>query len=201
MKRFTPAYRSLNFFILIYFLFPGFYIYSQIKSSGELSGFRGIKWGSSTDKVKAAEKETYLQSFHGFGIDALSYNGSIAGLKARIDYSFKGNKLFEGTYTVNPEDEIKIDFNKLERYLTAEYGKPDFRAGRSINSDSVWISVNDYGKFSGPELFWKFDNGFIGLIASKFESDITITVLYSNDKSIEDYGSDRLISTDETGNF
>jgi hypothetical protein len=195
MKNFLSVFERLNLFILLNILFVDCNIFSQTIISRELKGFRGSDWGSSINKVKEAEKEDYLQSFHGFGIDALSYSGGIAGLNARIDYSFKDNKLFEGTYTINPEDDIKFGFNKLERYLIGEYGKPNFRAGKSINSDSIWINVNDYGKFSGPELFWKFDNGFVGLIASKFENDITITVLYSNDKSIEEYGSDRLIST------
>ena len=173
-----------------------FYTYSQTGILKDLTGFRGIDWGSSLEKVKTTEKESYLQSFHGFGIDALSYSGSIAGLTARIDYSFKNGKLFEGTYIIYPEDEIRDDFKKLENHLIAEYGKPNFRAGESIHSDSIWEKVTPYGKYKGPELFWKFNNGFIGLIASKFENDVTITVLYSNYKSIKDFENDRIISTD-----
>ncbi len=91
---------------------------------------------------------------------------------------------------------LKHILTNLIFFLIDEYGKPNFRSGLSIDSDSIWIKINDYGKFKGPELFWKFNNGFIGLIASKFEDDITISILYSNDKSIEEYGRDRLISTD-----
>jgi len=197
MKKFIPVFTKIYLFVFFNILFIDSNILSQTVISGELKGFRGYNWGISLDYVKSTETESYLQSFHGFGIDALSYKGEIAGLTARIDYSFKDRKLFEGTYTINPVNEIRDDFNKLKFFLTDEYGKPNFRAGQSINSDSIWIKINDYGKYKGPELFWKFSNGFIGLIAVKFEDDITITVLYSKGNSIEEYGQDRIISTDE----
>jgi hypothetical protein len=171
-------------------------VYCQTEERGALSRFRGAVWGSSIEDVKASEAAEYMQSFHGFGLDALSYKGHIAGLQARIDYSFKNGKLFEGAYSINTEEYFKDNFDKLKNFLTDNFGKPDFRAGRAIESDSVWIKVTDYGKFKGPELYWKFTDGFIALIASKFESEITLTVLYSKDKSIESYGKDRLISTD-----
>jgi hypothetical protein len=187
-----------NFIVLNLFVitFSYNFLFSQTEEKGELNGFRNAVWGSSFKEVKAAETEEYLQSFHGFGVDALSYKGNIAGLLARIDYSFKDGKLFEGTYSINPEQYFKIDFGKLKNYLTDKYGKPDFRAGPLVNSDSVWIKITDYGKFKGPELYWKFTNGFVGLIASKFEIEITLTILYSNNKSIENFSKDELISTD-----
>ena len=197
MKIFICTAKRIYLLVLLNILFIDCTIFSQTVISRELTGFRGSSWNSGIEKVKAKERESYLQSFHGFGIDAISYKGNIAGLTARIDYSFKEGKLFEGTYVINPEGEIRGDFKKLEKFLTAEYGKPNFRAGEMIDSDSIWIKINDFGKFKGPELFWKFTNGFIALVASKFEDDITITVLYSNDKSIREYGSDRLISTDD----
>ncbi len=197
MKSMLVVLKRLSFFIFLnIFLMNGF-LYSQIKIYNDLPGFRGVAWGSKIDKVKATETESYMQFFHGFGIDALSYKGYIAGLTARIDYSFKDGKLFEGTYSITPDEEFKIDFNKLKSFLINKYGKPDLRAGLSIESDSLWIQVTDYGKFRGPELYWKFKNGFIGLIASKFEEDVTLTVLYSSEKSIENYGKDRLISTED----
>ena len=197
MKYFIPVIKRICLFGLLNVLFINSDILSQTVITKELKGFRGYNWGISLDYVKSTETKSYLQSFHGFGIDALSYKGDIAGLTARIDYSFKDGKLFEGTYTINPEDEIKSSFNKLEKYLIDEFGKPNFRSGRLINSDSIWVKVNDYDKYKGPELFWKFSKGFIGLIASKFEDDITITVLYSKNNSIEEYGQDRIISTDD----
>ncbi len=188
-------YKILSNFLFFYILLNGF-LFSQQDISEELSGFRGTAWGSSMDKVKSVETAVYMQSFHGFGIDALSYKGNIAGLDARIDYSFKDGKLFEGTYSIYPGDSFKAEFNKLKKYLIDDYGRPIYRAGPSIDMDTVWIKVTDYGEFKGPELYWKFNNGFIGLIASKFDEDITITILYTNSKSIEEYGKNKQISTD-----
>ena len=177
MKSMLFVLKCLSFFIFLNIFLSKDFLYGQTKIFSELTGFRGVPWGSKMDKVKATETESYMQLFHGFGIDALSYKGYIAGLTARIDYSFKDGKLFEGTYIINSSDDYKIDFNKLKGFLIGKYGKPDLRAGLSIESDSIWIKVTDYGKFRGPELYWKFNNGFIGLIASKFEDDITLTVL------------------------
>ena len=197
MKKFVPVFKRIYLFIIINFLFVDCSVLSQTLISRELNGFRGNDWGSSLAEVKSNETKNFLQSFQGFGIDALSYKGDIAGLNARIDYSFKDGKLFEGTYIINPDNDTREIFKKLQEFLIDEYGKPNFRAGQSINSDSIWMKIDDYGKFKGPELFWKFNNGFIGLIASKYEEEVTVTVLYSNDKSIEEYGRDRLISTDD----
>jgi hypothetical protein len=182
--------------IVVLFLLPGKNIYSQDAGQKELNGFRKAVWGSSMDQVRLAETETYMQQFHGFGIDALSYEGDIAGLTARIDYSFKNGKLFEGSYVINPQDNIKPDFRKLRDFLVEKFGKPDYRAGLLIDSDSIWIKVTDYGEFKGPELYWKFADGFIGLIASRFDNNITLTILYSSDTTIVNYGKDRFISTD-----
>ena len=196
MKSLKVNLKYLLFVVCIDVLLTDTSLYSQTKIYKELTGFRDVTWGSTIDRVKEVETESYLQSFHGFGIDALSYKGYIDGLNTRIDYSFKDGKLFEGTYSINPGDDFRADFNKLKNYLTGIYDKPDFRAGLPLEQDSVWVKVTDYGKFKGPELYWKFTNGFIGLIASKFEEDITLTILYSCEKSIEDYGKDGLISTD-----
>ena len=188
-------YKCIFLFPFFNILFTGL-LYSQTERFRELQGFRGVAWGSTMNKVKATETERYMQLFHGFGIDALSYKGNVAGLTARIDYSFKENKLIEGTYSINPGNYFKTDFNKLKNFLRDKYGNPDFRVGPFIDSDSVWIKVTDYGQFRGPELYWKFRNGFIALVASKFDEEITLTVLYTNSKSIKDYGKDRLISTE-----
>ena len=64
-------------------------IYAQTDSLKELTGFRNSKWGSAVNEVKSSEKEYYLQSFSGFGVYALSYTSRFAGLRTRIDYTFK----------------------------------------------------------------------------------------------------------------
>ncbi len=117
MKSYISVFKNLSFFILISIFFADCFTYSQTASQMELLGFRGSNWGSSIDKVKATETESYLQSFHGFGIDALSYKGDIAGLTARIDYSFKDDRLFEGTYIITPDENIKTYFNKFNFFF------------------------------------------------------------------------------------
>ena len=90
---------------------------------------------------------------------------------------------------------MRSAFKILQKTLIGEYGKPSFTVGPLIDSASVWIMVTKYGRYIGPELYWKFNNGFIALIASKFEDDVTITILYANNKSINEYNKEREIPT------
>ncbi len=168
---------------------------AQDKSSAiKLDGFRNVAWGASVDEVKAAEKAEYMQHFSGFGIEAVSYKGCFAGFDVRIDYSFKNNKLVEGCYSLSPDDSFKPDYITLRNYLSERYGKPEISAGPPITSDSVWIKESNYGRFSGPETYWHFANGFIGLHASRFKERIRITVLFVSGMTIEQYNKNNAVS-------
>ncbi len=182
-------------FLLFFFVVGERTLVCQTESTKELTSFRNVPWGSSMEEVKSRETENYLQTFEGFGIYSLSYKGKIIGLITRIDYTFKNGKLVEGSYTFESGEYFKDDFNKLKDFLISEYNKPDFKAGPSIESDSVWIMVTKYGKYKGPELYWQFSNGFVALIAARFENKITLTILYTNN-SIKEYNNDRGISVE-----
>jgi len=154
-----------------------------------LPEFRRIKWNTSLNEVKEKETAYYLQTFHGFGIEALSYKGKIAGLDARIDYDFKNKKFTEGSYRVISDYNFKEDYSTLFNFLVNLYGKPDRRSGFLYTSDSVWIKTNDYGIYAGPSLYWEFKDGFIGLISQKYKEEITLIVLYAYNVTIEEYNS------------
>ena len=158
-----------------------------------LPEFRGVKWDSSLNEVKEKETAYYLQTFHGFGIEALSYKGKIAGLDARIDYDFKNNKLIEGSYRIISDDNFKEDYSTLFNFLGNLYGKPDLRTGISYESDSVWIKTTDYNMYIGPSIYWVFNNGFIGLISQKYKEEITLIVLYVHNITIEEYNSGKAV--------
>ena len=179
--------RYFNFLIFLFLVTSLFAQQEKLKDK-VLKDFRGIKWNSTEEEVKNNIDLYYLQTFKGFGIKAISYKGEIAGLEARIDFTFQNNKLVEGSYSINPENSFKLDYNLLLKYLSKQFGKPDFKVGTSINSDSVWVKVNKYGKCRGPESYWKFKNGFVCLHAAKFKEDITITILYVFNKTIKEYG-------------
>lgn len=154
-----------------------------------LPEFRGVKWNSSLNEVKEKETAYYLQTFHGFGIEALSYKGKIAGLDARIDYDFKNKKFTEGSYRIISDENFKEDFQTLFNFLENLYGKPDLRSGPFYTSDSVWIKINDYETYVGPSIYWEFKDGFIGLISQKYKEEITLIVLYAYNTTIEEYNS------------
>jgi hypothetical protein len=76
-------------FLLSFFFAEEGALICQTESTKELTGFRNSLWGSSVNEVKSKETENYLQTFIGFGVYALSYKSTIAGLAARMDYTFK----------------------------------------------------------------------------------------------------------------
>jgi hypothetical protein len=154
-----------------------------------LPDFRNVKWGSSIRDVEAKETAQYLQIFSGFGIQALSFEGNIAGLDARIDYTIKNKKLTEGSYTVISKDNFRGDFLTLLIFLENRYGKPGYSSGPFYTSDSVWIKINDYGMYIGPSFYWVYKNGFIGLISEKFKDEITLTILFASDTTVDEYNS------------
>ena len=165
--------------------------YSQFDH--ELSGFRHISFGSSPAEVKSREPAPSLQSFSGWGIYALSFQGRFAGTKARIDYTFIENKLIEGSYIIEPGDEFREVFQVCREEISEEYGKPNSWAVADIKQESIWKKINDFGLYEGPQLFWLFSKGFIALHTSKFKQKITITVLFSGREGVGDYNVESLI--------
>jgi len=158
-----------------------------------LPEFRNVKWGSSLRDVEEKETAHYLQTFSGFGIEALSYEGNIAGLDARIDYTFKNKKFTEGSYTVISKDTFRENFLTLLSFLENRYGRPGYSSGPFYTSDSVCIKINDFGMCMGPSIYWVFKNGFIGLISEKFKEEITLTILFASALTVDEYNSKNLV--------
>ncbi len=158
-----------------------------------LPKFRNVKWDSSLNDVEEKETAHYLQTFSGFGIEALSYEGNIAGLDARIDYTFKNKKLTEGSYSIISNNTFREDFLILLSFLENRYGRPGYSSGPFYTSDSVWIKISDFGMYMGPSFYWVFKNGFIGLISEKFKEEITLTILFAYDLTVDEYNSKNLV--------
>lgn len=184
--------KAVIFLILSLFSFSAF---PQLNKSGTggLNGFRGIPWGAPKDTVKIKETNEYLQSFKGFGIESISYRGTVSGLDCRIDYTFREGKLTEGMYSLVPQGSLRDDFKLLYEYLSGSYGMPRYMSGRSINDAEIWIKKNNYGRFQGPALYWIFNNGFIALQAARFKDDIKINIIFAAGKNIAEYGSDNIV--------
>lgn len=187
-----------NYLIHIFVLFlPGIVLPVSKDSIEVLNGFRNFEWGTSTEYVEKNEPLPLLQSFEGFGIYALSYEGKIAGHSARIDYTFRDNKLVEGSYVIKDVKNFAKVFNDVQAYVVDSYGEPDFWSNTLINSDSLWIQVDSTENYRGPELYWKFANGFISLLLKKFEAKVSLYLLHVWEKSISDYGREGI----ELNNF
>jgi hypothetical protein len=161
--------------------------FSSADTSVTIPQFRNMAWGTSQENVRKKESAYYLQTFMGFGLVTLSFKDKLAGLDTRVDYTFKNDNFTEGSYIIKSGDSFKDDFINLLDYLTHQYGRPEFRSGPHLISDSIWVKRDNYKSFSGPAFYWKYKDGFIALISNKFEEDITITILYAYNATIENY--------------
>lgn len=188
-------FRVYLYIIIFTFSVADLYAFKLNDSTLTLPDFRDVEWNCSMDDVRENETARYLQSFSGFGIEALSFRGSISGLEARIDYTFKNENFIEGSYTVISENTFQDNFQTLLTFLENRYGKPGYRSGLNYNSDSVWNKINDYGSYTGPSLYWVFNNGFIGLISEKYKDEITLTILYAFETTIDEYNSQNYVDS------
>jgi len=158
-----------------------------------LRGFNGFTWGNSSQFIRNEETSKYMQTSLGFSRSVVSFSDEIEGFDSRIDYVFKEDELIEGSYTFNNVEDIQTIFSTMQEMLRNKYGKPDFWATAHINSKNIWKRVNNYGLFRGPELYWQFENGFIVLHSSKYVEDITLSIIYVHNKTIEQFSEDNLL--------
>jgi len=174
--------------VLFAILLFGIYSYAQNENQiDSIPKFRGFKWGESMKEVKSKELAKYLQTFIGFGVNIISYSGKIADYNSIIDYVFEDSILVEASHSIKIEYFPKA-FKKLKEYYINKFGTPFYWANSHPNSVIDWTSETKGDLCRGPELYWEFCNGFIGIIAEKFKEDITITILYVHQKTIREYG-------------
>jgi hypothetical protein len=154
--------------------------------------FRHNKFGDSPELVKENETASYMQDFRGFNVHVISYADEFADLEVRIDYTFRNGILTEASYNIDNTDDLFGDFIKLRTKLENVFGEPHYFANSRISDSAIWIRQNDYGAYKGPELYWQFANGFIVLHASKFKDEESLTVLYVMNKTIDNYGGEKI---------
>lgn len=181
------------------FLFFQSDLSAQQNSYGkQLTGFRDFNWGSSIENVRGRENAFFSQSFEGFGKYVLSFNGDFFERNAGINYTFVNDSLTQGSYVFEMDlDEFKEEFKDIHLRLKKIYGSPRFRSGPLISSDSLWTPITIYNTFRGPQLYWKFENGFIGMIPERDENEISISILFVGNRSIEEYLNERTADVEE----
>lgn len=174
--------------LIFLFLFLHSYSFPQNESQVDsIPSFRGIEWGASIEEVKSKELANYMQTFMGFGVHIMSYSAEIADFDAVLDYVFEDSILVEASYCFEIEF-FPESFKKLKDYYINKLGTPFYWANSHPNSTIDWSNESEQDLCRGPELYWEYCNGFIGLIAEKYKDEITITALYSYQKTIREYG-------------
>ena len=113
---------KIIFTIIICCISSKVFSYTLKDSTRVMPEFRNIPWYSSMKEVREKEEAHYLQHFSGFGITAISFRDKISGIETRIDYTFKDDKLTEGSYIINCSgDSYKKNFVELLNFLIKDY--------------------------------------------------------------------------------
>ena len=170
----------------------------QDSSIRKLTGFRDFNWGSSIEYVRNNEDAFFSQSFEGFGRYVLTFNDNYFDRRISVNYTFVNDSLKHGSYFFETGlDEFVKEYEDIRFRLKQLYGSPRFSAGPDISADSLWIPITIYNTFRGPQLYWNFDDGFIGLISERDEDDAAITIIFVGNKSIEEYLNERTVDVEE----
>ena len=173
--------------VILFVIICESHLFSQNFSQADsIPKFRGFDWAESIDNVKSREFTNYMQTYIGFGVYILSYHGEIVDYEARIDFVFEGEVLVEGQYILEV-DSYTETYEKIKNYYFNKLGTPNYWASSHPNAKIDWTG-DESGMCRGPEIYWEYCNGFIGIIAEKYMEEITITILYAYQKTIEEYG-------------
>lgn len=149
--------------------------------------FRGYDWGETIENVKAKELSKYLQTMIGFGEEIISYNGSVAGLDARVDYVFRNGILVEGLYQITVKS-FEQEYQTIKEHYIKKLDYPIYWANAHPNTKINWDDENPDLVCRGPEIYWEYYDGFVAIITEKYKEEITISILYAHEKTIRDYG-------------
>ncbi len=141
------------------------------------SDFRGFSWGESADLVK--KKET--ASLVGDHRKSLIYQGRVAEIDVYIVYTFRNDRLIEGSYhnqsRHNDNNAYIDDYNVLKDLLRRKYGSPKI-------DRAIWTN-NDY-RNSESEWGKALTLGHLSYAAEWETYDTTISaLLWSNDGTIQ----------------
>lgn len=176
----------IHYFILFFVI--GSNLYSQVQTLVDsIPNFRGIEWGQSIEGVRSLELAKYDQSYIGFGVYILTYHGNHLNYDSKIDYVFEEDVLKEAFYTI----ETKLfteTFESIKEHYINRFGRPNYWSSSHPDATINWVFESEEDYCRGPEIYWEFCNGFLGIISEKYKASITITILFVHNKTIEDYG-------------
>ena len=184
----------INKFLYVFITF--FFVFNSINAQKQLEGFRNFKWNVTPEEIRENEDARFMQTFEGFDIYAISYRDKFADERARIDYTFKENKLVEGSYQFTFDEDVEEKFIKIRDELISKNGKPNFWAIKKITDEHIWVRETNLGSSRGPELYWQFDNGFIGIQTSSYKEEYTITIIYVSNKTLDQYRNQDIFTTE-----
>ena len=161
------ANRTANVVVLVV-AFTSYLALSVDSSYGQ--DFRSVSWGMSQVQVMALEKANSASQLNGPGSAFLTYTEFFGGTDAIVEYTFDGNQLYEGQYSISGDVT-----DSFETSLTQTYGH----------------GLIGFDSFSGPDYDF-FESEFVNLSFSRFRSWSTATTdiilyLYSDSGVTQTY--------------
>lgn len=163
-------------------------LYSQEPTQlDSIPKFRSIDWGESVESVRNLELSEYDQAYIGFGVYILTFHDKHLGYESKIDYVFEEDELVEAFYTIEAET-FEETYNIIKENYINKFGRPNYwsSAHPDASIKRVFESEEEYCR--GPEIYWEFCNGFLGIISERYKQSITITILFVHNKTIDEYG-------------
>ena len=151
-----------------------------------IPSFRGYNWGTNIEKVRSTELADYMQTYIGFGSYVISYKTRLIGFEARMDYVFEDSILTEASYELEGIN-FETVFQDIKKYYYNILGLPNYWASSHPDLSINW-NEEENGICRGPEIYWEYCDGFIGIVAEQYKESISITILYVKGKSINNYG-------------
>jgi hypothetical protein len=158
--------------------------------------FRNSKWGMGIDKVKETEESPVLYEGWNDVDDAtvLNYKEKVFLYECHITFLFDDNKLFQGRYVFEPENEEDSlylhDFEKITEALITKYGDP--AEEKKQWSDSLymlkeykWGTAVRMGKLSYISV-WETKRSIITLDLFGKDNNIVLELLYRDKKYYPD---------------
>lgn len=176
-----------NIFLFIALILLNINVFAQYDSNKTLTGFWGIKFGSSYDEVKSLmnQKQGCVYSAESSTKSLIYSGGKFAGEK--IDFlslSFHNGRFYKAICILNP-------FSELNIFTTYEAIKQDMSNKYFDPNNEIEEYIYPYKKGDGHEFtairtdkaafgsIWNFDNESITML---IDNQLRIALFYDNEK-------------------
>lgn len=170
-------------------------------NAAEVSGFRGVDWGSGAETIRQTDAAELLGEDDREPLHILLYEDTLLDLDVNVGYILVDDKLVRGKYIVTEQhvDDAKYlgHFQRLFTALSKKYGEPH-------QNETVWsndlfrddpsrygmaVSMGHLTKYA----LWKTDGAHISILLNGDNFDVHLAIEYASTeyRSLEENASEK----------